>query len=290
VQVWVEGARPRTLPAAIAPVLVGTALAEDVDWVRAGLALVVALALQVAVNYANDYFDGVAGIDTEDRTGPRRMVASGLVAPEAMRRAMVAAIGVAAVAGGVLAVLVGWELLLVGGAAIVAALGYSGGSRPYASRGLGEVFVFVFFGLVATAGTTYVQDERLALAPVVAGVAMGAWATALLVVNNLRDIPTDEATGKRTLAVRLGAPATRRLYVGLLVVAYGSLLGVVAVTRAGWATLALLSLPALRDAVPLVRSAPLGPRMVTALEGTGQAQLVFGVLLAAGLTLDRVAG
>jgi 1,4-dihydroxy-2-naphthoate octaprenyltransferase len=290
VQVWVEGARPRTLPAAIAPVLVGTALAEDVDWVRAGLALVVALALQVAVNYANDYFDGVAGIDTEERTGPRRMVASGLVAPAAMRRAMVVAIGVAAVAGGVLAVLVGWELLLVGAAAIVAALGYSGGSRPYASRALGELFVFVFFGLVATAGTTYVQDERLALAPVVAGIAMGAWATALLVVNNLRDIPTDEATGKRTLAVRLGAPATRRVYLGLLTLAYAALLGVVAVTGAGWAALALLSLPALREAVPLVRSAPLGPRMVTALEGTGQAQLVFGVLLAAGLTLDRVVG
>lgn len=287
-QVWVEGARPRTLPAAVAPVLVGTALASEVVWLRAALALVVALALQVAVNYANDYFDGVGGIDTAERTGPRRMVASGLVAPEAMRRAMVVTLSVAAVAGGVLVVLVGWELLVVGLAAILAALGYSGGSRPYASLGLGELFVFVFFGLVATAGTTYVQDEALAVAPVVAGVAMGAWATALLVVNNLRDIPTDEATGKRTLAVRLGAPATRRFYLILLVVAFLALVWLVVVTGAGWALLALLAMPALREAVPLVRHAPLGPRMVTALEGTARGQLVFGVLLAVGLTLDRV--
>lgn len=289
-QFWIEGARPRTLPAAVAPVLVGTALATEVVWGRAALALVVALSLQIAVNYANDYFDGVGGIDTEERTGPRRMVASGLVTPAAMRRAMVVALCVAAVAGGVLVVLVGWELLLVGLAAILAALGYSGGSRPYASLGLGELFVFVFFGLVATAGTTYVQDETLALAPVVAGVAMGAWATALLVVNNLRDIPTDEATGKRTLAVRIGAPNTRRFYLVLLGLAYAALFGVVLATGAGWAVLALLSLPAIGEAVPLVRHAPLGPRMVTALEGTAKGQLVFGVLLAAGLTLDRLVG
>ena len=287
-QFWIEGARPRTLPAAVAPVLVGTALAAEVVWGRAALALVVALALQVAVNYANDYYDGVGGIDTEERTGPRRMVASGLVAPAAMRRAMVVALVVAAVAGGVLVLQVGWELLLVGAAAILAALGYSGGARPYASLGLGEVFVFVFFGLVATAGTTYVQDESLALAPVVAGVAMGAWATALLVVNNLRDIPTDEATGKRTLAVRIGERATRQLFLGLLVLAHVALVGVIVLTGAGWASGAILSLPALREAVPLVRHAPLGPRMVAALEGTAKGQLVFGVLLAVGLTLDRV--
>ncbi len=287
-QVWVEGARPRTLPAAVAPVLVGTALAVEVVWTRAVLALVVALALQVAVNYANDYFDGVAGIDTEDRTGPRRMVASGLVQPEAMRRALVVALCVAAVAGGALVVLVGWELVLVGIAAILATLGYSGGSRPYASLGLGELFVFVFFGLVATVGTTYVQDETLALAPVVAGVAMGAWATALLVVNNLRDIPTDEVTGKRTLAVRIGAPASRRFFVGLLAVAYLALGALVAVTGVLWALLALLSLPAARPAVALVRHAPLGPRLVAALEGTARGQLLFGVLLAVGLTLDRL--
>lgn len=286
-QVWVEGARPRTLPAAVAPVLVGTALATDVVWGRAALALVTALALQVAVNYANDYFDGVGGVDTEERVGPRRMVASGLVEPDAMRRAMVVALSVAAVAGGALVVLVGWELVLVGLAAILATLGYSGGSRPYASLGLGELFVFVFFGLVATAGTTYVQDEALAVAPVVAGIAMGAWATALLVVNNLRDIPTDQATGKRTLAVRIGAPASRRFFLGLLVLAYVALGVLVLVTGAGWAALALLSLPAVRPAVKLVRHASLGPRLIAALEGTARGQLLFGVLLAIGLTIDR---
>ena len=283
-QSWVEAARPRTLPAAVAPVLVGTALAEDVVWTRATLALVVALSLQVAVNYANDYFDGVSGVDTEDRTGPRRLVASGVVEPAAMRRAMVVALCVAALAGGALV------LLVVGVAAVLATLGYSGGARPYASRGLGEVVVFVFFGLVATAGTTYVQDEALALAPVVAGVAMGAWATALLVVNNLRDIPTDEATGKRTLAVRIGEPATRRLYVALVLLAYLALVGVVLVTGAGWAGLALLSLPLVGRAASLVRHAPLGPRLVDALEATARGQLAFGVLLASGLALDRVLG
>ena len=289
-RVWVEAARPRTLPAAVAPVLVGTALADEVVWPRAALALVVALALQVAVNYANDYFDGVAGIDTEQRTGPRRLVASGVVAPAAMRRAMVLALCVATAAGGALVVLVGWELLLVGIAAVLATLGYSGGARPYASLGLGEVFVFVFFGLVATAGTTYVQDESLALAPLVAGVAMGAWATALLVVNNLRDIPTDAVTGKRTLAVRIGERTTRRLYVGLVVLAYLGLLGVIAVTGAGWAGLALLSAPLVGEAVSLVRHARLGPRLVDALEATGRGQLAFAVLLAAGLALDRGLG
>ena len=289
-RVWVEGARPRTLPAAVAPVLVGTALATEVDWGRAALALVVALALQVAVNYANDYFDGVGGIDTPARTGPRRLVASGVVQPAAMRRAMVVALVVAAVAGGVLVVLVGWELLLVGAAAILATLGYSGGSRPYASLGLGEVFVFVFFGLVATAGTTYVQDESLALAPFIAGVAMGAWATALLVVNNLRDIPTDEETGKRTLAVRIGEQATRRLYRWLITTAYLALIGVIVVTDAGWAGLAFLSVPLVADALSVVRHAPLGPRLVEALEATGRGQLAFGVLLASGLALDRVLG
>ena len=287
-QVWVEGARPRTLPAAVAPVLVGTALATPVVWHRAVLALVVALALQVAVNYANDYFDGVGGIDTEERTGPRRMVASGLVTPAAMRRAMVVALVVAAIAGGVLVLQVGWELLGVGVAAVLATLGYSGGSRPYASLGLGEVFVFVFFGLVATAGTTYVQQGALTSASVVAGVAMGALATALLVVNNLRDIPTDRATGKRTLAVRIGEQATRRLHLALLVLAVLALVGVVLLTGVGWALLALLAVVPLWSAAQLVRHAPLGPRLVTALEGTARGQLLFGTLLAVGITLDRV--
>jgi 1,4-dihydroxy-2-naphthoate octaprenyltransferase len=286
--VLVEGARPRTLPAAVAPVLVGTALATAPDARRAGLALVTALALQVAVNYANDYFDGIGGIDTDERTGPRRMVASGLVEPSRMKRAIAGALLVAAASGAALAALAGWELLLVGVAAMLATLGYSGGSKPYASMGLGELFVFVFFGLVATAGTTYVQDERLAVAPVIAGVAMGALATALLVVNNLRDIPTDEETGKRTLAVRIGARATRRLFLALLATSFGALAALVVVTGVGYVLIAALSLVLLVPAAQLVQSAPIGPGLVEALEGTAKGQLVFGVLLAAGLVLGRV--
>ncbi|MFT6942317.1 MAG: 1,4-dihydroxy-2-naphthoate octaprenyltransferase [Nitriliruptoraceae bacterium] len=285
--VLVEGARPRTLPAAVAPVLVGTALAASPHALRAGLALLTALALQVAVNYANDYFDGVGGIDTEERTGPRRMVASGLVEPSKMKHAIAGALLVAAVSGAVLAALAGWQLLLVGAVAMLAALGYSGGSKPYASMGLGELFVFVFFGLVATAGTTYVQDERLAVAPVIAGIAMGALATALLVVNNLRDIPTDEATGKRTLAVRIGERDTRRLYAALVATAFGSLAALVVVTGAVSILLAALSLVLLVPAARMVRRTPLGPQLVDALERTAKGQLVFGVLLTAGLLLDR---
>jgi 1,4-dihydroxy-2-naphthoate octaprenyltransferase len=287
VGVWVEGARPRTLPAAVAPVVVGTALAVDPDALRAVLALVVALALQVAVNYANDYFDGVAGIDTEERTGPRRMVASGLVEPAAMRRAIVVTLGVAGVAGRVRAPRGGGE----GRGGGRATLGYSGGSRPYASLGLGELFVFVFFGLVATAGTTYVQDEVLALPPVVAGVAMGALATALLVVNNLRDIPTDEATGKRTLAVRIGEGATRSLWSALVVLATVALLLLVVLLEAPVLALAVVPLLWLLASVGRqVRAAPLGPELVPVLEATARGQLLFAVVLAAALVGGRLAG
>jgi 1,4-dihydroxy-2-naphthoate octaprenyltransferase len=286
--VWVEAARPRTLPAAVAPVLVGTVLATTVVWWRAVVALLVALTLQVAVNFANDYFDGVGGIDTEDRVGPRRVVAAGLVEPAEMRRAIALVLVVAVALGGTLVVAVGPELLVVGVLAVLATLGYSGGSRPYASLGLGEVMVFVFFGLVATAGTTYVQDEVLAAAPLVAGAAMGALATALLVVNNLRDVPTDTATGKRTLAVRIGEANTRRLYVALVVAAFAALGVLVQVTGAGWALLALLSLPLLAGAAQLVLSAPIGPRLVEALERTARGQLVFAVLLSSGIVLDRL--
>jgi 1,4-dihydroxy-2-naphthoate polyprenyltransferase len=227
---YVQAARPRPLPAAVTPVVVGTAAAlrpaGDLHLDRAALALVVALALQVAVNYANDLFDGISGVDTAERTGPRRAVASGLISPSAMKKATAAALAVAAVAGLVLAWQVGPELLLVGVAAILATLGYSGGRRPYASRGLGEVSVFVFFGVVATAGSAYVQDGMLTTVPLLASIPVGALAVALLVVNNLRDIPTDAAAGKRTLAVRLGEAGTRRLYRGLVVVALAGGVGV----------------------------------------------------------------
>jgi 1,4-dihydroxy-2-naphthoate polyprenyltransferase len=285
----VEAARPRTLPAAVAPVLVGTAAAtrplETLAWDRAALALVVALSLQVAVNYANDLFDGVRGVDTEARTGPRRAVASGLVTPRRMRDAMIGALVVAGLAGLALAWLVGWELLLVGAVAMLAALGYSGGPRPYASAGLGELFVFVFFGLVATVGSAYVQDGAVTLVAVLAGVAMGCFATALLVVNNLRDIPTDEAVGKVTLAVRLGEARTRTLYVALVVAAYVLLAPLVVLTSEGWLALAAVSLVVAWKGIERVRHAALGPQLIVALGHTAQAQLLFAVLLTVGFVV-----
>jgi 1,4-dihydroxy-2-naphthoate polyprenyltransferase len=270
-------------------VLVGTAAAAtpvaELDPLRFVLALAVALLLQVAVNYANDYFDGVKGVDTEARTGPRRAVAAGLIAPGAMKRAIAATLLLAGVAGLVLAALAGWELLLVGLAAILATLGYSGGSKPYASAALGEVMVFVFFGVVATVGSAYVQDGTVTLLPVVASVAMGCLATALLVVNNLRDIPSDTDVGKRTLAVRLGAARTRALYVALVAVAYLVPLLLVVLTGEGWLLLPLVSVAVTWRGVQLVRHAELGPRLIAALGHTAQGQLLFAILLTVGLAV-----
>ncbi len=291
---FVEAARPRTLPAAVTPVIVGTAAAlrpmTDIHLERAVLALVVALSLQVAVNYANDLFDGISGVDTADRTGPRRAVASGLVTPRQMKLATAAALGVAAVAGLVLAVLVGWELLLIGALAILATLGYSGGNRPYASRGFGEVSVFVFFGVVATAGSAYVQDGVLSPVAVLASFPVGFLAVSLLVINNLRDIPTDAVAGKRTLAVRLGEAGTRRLYQALIV---ASLLGVgvVAVVAPGWwPLLGLLAAPLAVAPLRIAATAPLGRELIPVLEATGRVQLLLGIGLAVGLALTPLAG
>jgi 1,4-dihydroxy-2-naphthoate octaprenyltransferase len=284
-RVWIEAARPRTLAAAVAPVLVGTAAAAErlMLW-RFLAALVVALALQVGVNYANDYFDGIRGVDTRDRVGPRRAVASGLVAPAQMRLAMVAAFTVACVAGLLLALAAGLPLLLVGVASLVAALAYSGGSRPYASAGLGELSVFVFFGVVATVGSAYVQAERILPTAVAAAVPIGLLITAILVVNNARDIATDAAVGKRTLAVRMGRRRTGRLYAVLLAVAFASLTVVALVAGSPGPLLALLALPlAVRPARLLAGGAD-GRALLPALVSTSRLVLVFGVLLAAGFT------
>jgi 1,4-dihydroxy-2-naphthoate octaprenyltransferase len=289
VNVWVEAARPRTLPASVAPVLVGTAAgagARGIVWDRFVLAVVVALAVQVAVNYANDYFDGVRGVDTVHRAGPRRAVASGLVTPRAMVTAIAAAIVVAAAAGVALAALVSWWLLLIGLAAFVALLGYSGGPRPYASAGLGELFVFVFFGLAATAGSAYVEHRSVPASAWVAAVATGVLAVAILVVNNLRDVPTDAVAGKRTLAVRLGETRTRRLFVAA--VALGLLLAVIGVplaARSAWPLLAVLALPLAREPVTAVRGGGVGRALIPALGGTGRLELAVAVLLAAGLLI-----
>jgi 1,4-dihydroxy-2-naphthoate polyprenyltransferase len=289
VNVWVEAARPRTLPASVAPVLVGTAAGVGGHGLRVGgfvLVVVVALAVQVAVNYANDYFDGVRGVDTVQRAGPRRAVAGGLVPPRRMLLAMVLAVAVAAVAGLVLAATVSWWLLLVGVAAILALLGYSGGPRPYASAGLGEVFVFVFFGLVATLGSSYVQHKTLPATAWVAAVATGVLAVAILVVNNLRDVPTDAVTGKRTLAVRLGEARTRQLFVGAVALGLGlAVVGVPVAARSFWPVLAVLAVPLAREPVTAVRDGGVGRALIPALGGTGRLELAVAVLLAVGLLL-----
>ena len=286
---WLEGARPRTLPAALAPVLVGTGAAAAVDALRplrALLALVVALALQVGVNYANDYSDGVRGTDAHrglGGPGPLRLVGSGVAPPAAVKRAAFACFGLAALAGLVLALLTTLWLVVLGAVMIAAAWGYTGGARPYGYRGLGEVSVFVFFGLVAVLGTTYVQAERLTWAALGGGVACGALACAILVTNNLRDIPTDVGSGKRTLAVVLGDRRSRLLYPALVGTAFVVAVLLAAVTP--WALLALLAGPLARGPVARVRRGVAGRELVPVLRDTGRLQLVYGVLLAVGLSL-----
>ena len=284
---WWEGARPRTLPAAIAPVAVGSGVAAyEGSFVapKAMLALVVALALQIGVNYANDYSDGVRGTDAE-RVGPMRLTASAAATPGQVKTAALTMFAVAALAGLVLVLWTqAWWLLLVGVAAIVAAWYYTGGRSPYGYRGLGEVSVFVFFGLVAVVGTAFVQTEQLTSLAFVAAVPVGLLASALLVVNNLRDRPTDEVAGKVTLAVRLGDRRTRLLYVAMLVLALTGGI-VVAVGWTEWALLTLLALiPGLPPVGAVLRGAS-GRELIVALRDTGRTQLLFGLALAAGLAL-----
>jgi 1,4-dihydroxy-2-naphthoate octaprenyltransferase len=283
---WTAGARPRTLPAAVVPVAVGTgvAVAEGgAVWWRALIALFVALALQIGVNYANDYSDGIKGTDS-DRVGPMRLVGSGAAAPKDVLAAALGCFLAAAVAGLVLVVVTGaWWLLLVGLASILAAWFYTGGSRPYGYRALGEVSVFVFFGLVAVAGTTYVQVEHLSSASLAAAIPVGLLACALLVVNNLRDIASDGVSGKRTLAVVLGDRQTRTLYSAALILPF-----VIALALATWrpfAALTLLALPLALPPVKAVRSGVTGPALIATLQQTGRLQLVFGALFAIGLAL-----
>ncbi|WP_329091758.1 MULTISPECIES: 1,4-dihydroxy-2-naphthoate polyprenyltransferase [unclassified Streptosporangium] len=283
---WIAGARPRTLPAAVVPVAIGTGVAiGDAGgvWWRALLALFVALALQVGVNYANDYSDGVRGTD-EDRVGPMRLVGSRAASPRQVLTAALACFLAAAVAGLVLVVATGaWWLLLVGALAIAAAWFYTGGSSPYGYRALGEVSVFVFFGLVAVTGTTYVQLEYLPWLAVVAAVPAGLLACAMLVVNNLRDIVTDGPAGKRTMAVVLGDTRTRVLYTLCLVLPL-----VIAPALAPWqpfAALALLAAPLAVAPVKAVRAGATGPALIATLQQTGRFQLVYGLLLTIGLAL-----
>ncbi len=272
---WLAASRPRTLPAAVAPVLAGSGAAAAVDGFvpgRALLALVVALALQVGVNYANDYSDGIRGTD-DDRVGPVRLVGSRLAAPEAVRVAAVLSLGVAAVAGLLLAALTTWWLLLVGAAALTAAWAYTGTARPYGYLGLGELFVFVFFGLVAVVGTTYVQAGTVTATSLLAGVGVGSLACAILVANNLRDVPTDAAAGKRTLAVRLGEDRTRVLYVGLHLSALAAL--AVLAARSPEVLLGLVAVPLQLRAVRTVLRGARGVALVPVLRDTSLAELAW---------------
>lgn len=287
---WIAGARLRTLPAAVAPVLAGTAVAAYADqasWWKALLALVVSLALQVGVNYANDYSDGIRGTDDE-RVGPLRLVGSGLASPAAVKRAAFLAFGVAALAGIALTVATGaWWLLAVGALSVLAAWYYTGGTKPYGYLGLGEVMVFVFFGLVATVGTTWVQTEswgRIGWASVAAGAGVGALACAILVANNLRDIPTDEVAGKITLAVRLGDRRTRGFY-ALLVVLAAAAVVVLAALTSWWALLGLGFLVPAGAGARTVLGGARGPALIPVLQQTGIAELVWAVLAGLGLLL-----
>lgn len=283
---WLEGARPKTLPAAISPVVAGTGVAAydgETVWWKALLALVVALALQVAVNYANDYSDGIRGTD-DDRVGPLRLTGSRVAAPGAVKRAAFLAFGVAGIAGLALAASTSWWLVLVGVLCILAAWYYTGGRRPYGYAGLGEVMVFVFFGLVAVVGTYYVQAERWSWPAVYAAVGVGALACAILVANNLRDIPTDTVAGKRTLAVLLGDGRTRALYT-LLVAAAAVAVVAVAVSTTWWALAGLGFLAIAGRSARTVAGGAVGPALIPVLQSSGKAELAWAVLVAVPLAL-----
>jgi 1,4-dihydroxy-2-naphthoate polyprenyltransferase len=290
--IWLMAARPRTLPAAVAPVLVGTALAATegtFKWLTFVAAMLGALFIQVGTNLSNDYSDARRGADAEDRLGPVRVTAGGLVPPRQVLIATYVAFGVAVLAGVYLIAVAGWELLAIGVASILAGVLYTGGPRPYGYEGLGEVFVFLFFGVVAVAGSYFAQVERLEWEAFALAVPVGLLASAILVVNNVRDLETDRRAGKRTLAVRLGRSRTRGLYAAMVYVAF---LGVPVPWLASadsigpWVMLSWLALPLAVPVVRIVRNRTDGPSLNGALARTGQLQLAFCVLLSAGLLLS----
>ena len=272
-EVWIAGARPKTLGAAIAPVIVGTAFAGyDAELVNFSLALIVALALQIGVNYANDFSDGVRGTDN-DRVGPIRLVGSGLAKPEVVKRAALLCFSVAALAGLILSARTEWYLLIIGALAIIAAWTYTGGPKPYGYQALGEVSVFIFFGLVATLGTYFVQVGSISWPVILAAISMGLLATAILNVNNLRDLERDERSGKRTLAVRLGAARTRTLY--RLTIFLPLLLSLVLISQSRYFLISVIVLPQLLRASRLVNTNAL----IELLGKTGQIQILYSLAL-----------
>jgi 1,4-dihydroxy-2-naphthoate octaprenyltransferase len=290
VRIWLMAARPKTLPVGLAPVLVGTALADTAGVfhpLRFAAALLGALFIQVGANLSNDYSDARRGADTEDRLGPVRVTAGGLVPPRQVLIATYVTFGLAILCGVYLVAVAGWQLLLVGAASIVAGVLYTGGPRPYGYEGLGELFVFLFFGIVAVAGSFFVQTEKLVWEAFALAVPVGLLASAVLVVNNVRDLETDRRAGKRTLAVRLGRERTRTLYAAMV---YGAFL-LTPVTwlfgpLAPWLLLPWLAIPLAAPIVRAVRSRTDGPSLNEALARTGQLELLFSILLSAGILLS----
>jgi 1,4-dihydroxy-2-naphthoate octaprenyltransferase len=289
-RIWVMAARPRTLPAAIAPVLVGTSAAveavDDLRWGAFVAALIGSIFIQIGTNLANDYSDAKRGADSEDRLGPVRVTSSGLVAPRRVLYATWLAFGVAVAAGIYLATVAGLVIILVGAASIAAGVLYTGGPRPYGYAGMGELFVFLFFGLVAVNGSYYVQLEQLDWLPFLLSISVGFLSTAILVVNNIRDIDTDRRAGKRTLAVRLGRERTRRLYFALVLGAFALLpISLLIAGGPGEGLLGLLAMWIASKPARAVAERTDGPSLNAALAGTGAVLAAFSVLLSAGLLI-----
>jgi 1,4-dihydroxy-2-naphthoate octaprenyltransferase len=289
IKIWLMAARVRTLPAAVAPVLVGTALAQtlydEFDVLRFLAALLGALFIQVGTNLSNDYSDARRGADTEDRLGPVRVTAGGLVPPKTVLLATYVTFGLAVLCGVYLVATAGWELLVVGVLSIAAGVLYTGGPRPYGYEGLGEVFVFLFFGIVAVAGSCFAQAERWPWEAFALAVPVGLLASSILVVNNVRDMATDARAGKRTLAVRLGRERTRTMYAAMVWLAFLTALIPIG-SLSAWLALVFLSAPLALPLVRTVRTTVDGPSLNGALAGTGRLQLVFCVLLSAGILLS----
>ncbi len=279
--IWVAGARPRTLPAAVAPVLVATALVgANFNAATAALALLVSLSLQIGVNYANDYSDGVRGTDN-DRIGPLRITAGGLATPAQVKSAAFISFAAAACAGLALAITTSWWLIAVGAISIAAAWGYTGGKTPYGYMGLGEIFVFIFFGLVATVGTFYVQTDVITGQSILAGTIVGSLACAILVINNIRDRAKDEVVGKRTMAVRLGDRRSRAFYTFLVLIPY------VLVAGFGnpWVALTAVTLPMTISILRALWSGIQGAQLIALLGKTGKLQMVFCLALSLALII-----
>jgi 1,4-dihydroxy-2-naphthoate polyprenyltransferase len=287
-RLWLVAARPRTLPAAVSPVLVGTALAGSEDVFRAlpfVAALIGSVFIQIGTNLSNDYSDARRGADAEDRLGPVRVTAGGLMPPKRVLVGTYVAFGIAVAAGLYLAAVAGWELLVVGAASILAGVLYTGGPRPYGYEGLGEVFVFLFFGIVAVAGSYFVQTEELRWEAFALAVPVGLLAAAILVVNNIRDIDTDRRAGKRTLAVKLGRERARRLFTALVVIAF-VVPPFLVPALSPWTLLALAALPLAPPLVRTVSTRTDGVALNQALAGTGRLLAVFSLLLAVGVLLS----